>query len=144
MMAAQLEISPGAPPSSRRVSIEDPRTFYVRISRQQWCDIPFGELVDVGADGGPAVWLDGPSLVFPERRQLVAIERELRLQRAVERYRHARSRAVASSAFGDVETRKTLAGLQSYIRRCHVSIVNLAVGYTWPRNPPGYIEFAEE
>jgi hypothetical protein len=129
---------------ARRVFLEDPRTFYVSISRAQWRDLPYGTVIDTAHDGGPAVWLDGPALVFPERRQLRVVELQGILARAVTRYEQALARAISSKSLRDEVTRKALADQQRYVRRCHVALVNLAIGYTWPGNPPGYIEFSDD
>lgn len=142
-MGAALQESP-RPLGARRVFIENPRTFLVAISRAQWRDMAYGAIADVAPDGGPAVWLDGPVLVFPSRRQLRAIELQNILARAVARYHAALHRSIAKNELATVEARQLLQDLQKYVRRCHVALVNLAIGYTWPGNPPGHIEFADE
>ncbi len=102
--------------------------------------MPFGAVIDTAADGGTAVYVDGPVMVFSELRQRRALELKKFLDRAIDDYR----RVLAKLVTGDEDARKKIGGLQHHVRRCHIALVNLAIGYTWPRNPPGHIEFAED
>ena len=107
---------------SRRRLIENPKTFLVAISRAQWRGLPLEFITGPGT-------LGQPHLVFDD--ELVAVA----LQLDIDRLHAKRTR----SWKGD--ERRYLAML---IRRKHLARVALAVGYTWPGNPPGHIEFAPD
>lgn len=122
-----LAVIPSAPLDTakpRRRLIENPKTFYVALSRAQWRELPFAAFADAG-------WIGQPSLVFDELDELTA----MRLQLDIERLAAKRRRAWKP------EMRRYLAML---MRRKHLARVALAVGYTWPGNPPGHIEFAPD
>lgn len=124
-MSAVLELRPDS--STRYVSLENPRTFTIAITRQQWRDLPF-ELIT-----GETCVLDGPILKFAERDLLLLEDRESALDLHLKMYRRALRTGVSTA----------IAHGADQIRRAHIAIVNLAIGYTWPGNPPGHIEFAE-
>lgn len=135
MMAAQLE-NVFVPSRSRRVFYENPLTFTVSLSRQQWRDMRFARLID------PLDWPHEPRLVFADAQYLSSLELRGDFEYAAEQYRAALQRAVADRKM-DVAAKSKLQHLQNFVRRRHVALVNLAIGYTWPGNPPGWIEFAE-
>lgn len=103
----------------------DPRTFYVRISREELRLIPINRVL--------IPTLDGPVLVFRGTNQQWAELLKDDLNSIADLMR-ARGRSMPP---------KQRHGILARARRLHVQRVDLAVGYTWPRNPPGYIEFAE-
>lgn len=99
----------------------DPRTHLVRITRQELGAIPMRFIL----------WpvLDGPVLVFAPADMP---EAEL-AQEWITGFRESVSRTVRA------EKRKRLFRAA---RDWHLTRVQLARGYTWPGNPPGWIEFA--
>jgi hypothetical protein len=105
----------------RRLLLENPRTFLISLTRDAWRRLPLANVV--------RPTLDGPVLVFTNTQR--AQELQGRIDELHVRYRRA----------FDVKTRKVLA---LRIRKAHLARVSLACGYTWPGNPPGHIEFAEQ
>lgn len=99
---------------------EDPRTFLVTVSRKQFRELPLRCVL--------IPTLGSPVLVFEPRRQARAACLASQIEHQAGLYRRA------------FEPRKR-AALASYMRRLHLQRVGLAIGYTWPGNPPGYIEF---
>jgi hypothetical protein len=124
-MAAVL---PLAPPQirNRRVFIENPRTFAISISRQQFRELPF-TVVLLG------VLSNAPRLVFSERDAPQADVWQAEIDWRVLPYMRAREREWWSRV-REIRTR---------VMRYHLDRVALAIGYTWPGNPPGHIEFAD-
>lgn len=118
-----------APGSQRFRRIEDPRTFLISLSRQQWRALPLAFVV--------YPTLDGPILVFPDRRIDAAERLQLDVLQLFEQWKSAYS--------SDRERMQRMrTSLTWRIRRKHLARVSLACGYTWPGNPPGYIEFAPD
>jgi len=101
----------------------DPRTILTKITRAQFASIPLRFIVT------PV--LDGPTLVFSEKDQ---------------------GRAEVFSADIDVtrellprsRNREVIKRLSRAARVAHEKRVAMALGYTWPDNPPGHIEFADD
>lgn len=102
--------------------LPDLRTYFFHVTRQQFREVPLRNVL--------IPTLDGPVLVFEERHQPRAAVLAAQIQDQGALYRRA----------FDPFKRRSFA---NYIRRLHLRRVSLAVGYTWPGNPPGYIEFAE-
>lgn len=103
--------------------LEDLRTFFVPISRKRLRELPMRFVVIFA--------LDAPLLVF-ECRDLGRVQQ---LQEWIKRDFQLRRRAY------DVERKKYFA---RKIRDNWLCLVALAIGYTWPGNPPGWIEFAAD
>lgn len=126
-MAAVLELAPRS--STRYVSLENPRTFLVSLTRQQWRALPLNFVV--------YPTLDGPVLVFPEHRVDRAEYLQLEVLQLFEQWKSAFS----ADPLQMHRMRKALA----WRMRCkYLERVSLACGYTWPGNPPGHIEFAPD
>lgn len=121
-MAAVMELHPTS--SRRYVSLENPRTFVVALSRRQWRDLPFDDIV--------RFTLDGPVLVFNERAAAAAVDKQLEIDEL-----HAQWKQLIK--FEPLR----LPPIAARIHKLHGQRVALACGYTWPGNPPGHIEFAE-
>ena|ERR1700731_5214300 len=102
----------------------DPRTFTVPISRAQFRALQFRFiLIPV---------LDGPVLVFSNEHQPRASVYSAEL----DQWREAWPRAKRNR---DARRRISRA-----VRKAHDWCVSHAVGYTYPGNPPGHIEFAPD
>ena len=100
----------------------DPRTCTVPISRAQWLALPFRFiLIPV---------LDGPVLVFSTEDQPRASVYNAELDQWREAWPRARR-----------EARPRIARA---VRKAHSWRVHHALGYTYPGNPPGFIEFAAD
>jgi hypothetical protein len=102
----------------------DPRTFTVPISRAQFRALQFRFiLIPV---------LDGPVLVFsPEDQPQASVyNAELDL------WREAWPRAKRNA--------QTARRIARAVRKAHGWRVSHALGYTYPGNPPGHIEFAPD
>jgi hypothetical protein len=108
--------------SERAQWVEDPRTFCVRVSRRHFRELPLRFIL--------IPTLDAPRLVFSDRD---APQAEV-LKARIEEYRSAFFRA----------SREGQRRLAIAVRKPHLTRVALAVGYSWPGNPPGYIEFAPD
>lgn len=101
----------------------DLRTFFVRLSRQQFRELPLRFVL--------VPTLDGPRLIFPPEHQAQA--NVLQADLDVYRERYARTRK-----------RKKRMQIVGAVRLAHLWRVRLACGYSWPTNPPGWIEFAPD
>lgn len=99
----------------------DLRTYLVPVTRQQFRELPLRNVLI------PA--LDAPALRFEDRHAGRAACLASQIEHQGGLYRRT----------ADPFKRRSLA---NYIRRLHLRRVSLAVGYTWPGNPPGWIEFA--
>lgn len=104
-----------------RIAI-DPRTLTTKITRDQFAAVPLRFVLT------PV--LNGPQLVFRAQDQGHAEVLSAELDVWREQLPRSRNR--------DVIKRVSWAARQAHKKR-----VALAVGYTWPENPPGYIEFAD-
>lgn len=104
----------------------DPRTYWVALSREDWRRLPLARVL--------TVTLDAPRLVFRSTNQQWAELAKDDIAEIAEQIRHA------GPSF-PLQRRK---GLLARARRLHIQMVDLATGYTWPRNPPGWIEFASD
>lgn len=124
-MAAVLPLPIPEPVPRRRISIENPRTFLIALSRRQWCELPH-ELIT-----RETFVLDGPLLVFAENDLPRVAELEGNIEFAHALYRRAYDGAIRAHQ-------------ANVVRKKHIELVNLALGYTWPGNPPGHIEFAPD
>jgi hypothetical protein len=122
-MAANL-LSSALQVRSQRVFLENPRTFAVSLSRESWRRLPLEHLVSITPT------LNGPWLVFDDEKVGIAACAQERLRWLMQRYQRTY----------DVKKRIALA---RRIRKGRSFLVALAVGYTWPGNPPGWIEFAD-
>jgi hypothetical protein len=100
----------------------DPRTYYVALSREDWRHWPMTRIL--------THTLDGPRLVFRGTNQHWA---ELLKDDIA---------AIADLVAHTHLAEKRRRGVIARARRLHIQMVELAVGYTWPRNPPGWVEFA--
>jgi hypothetical protein len=101
----------------------DPRTC-MPISRAEFRALPFRFiLIPV---------LDGPVLVFPEEHQPHASVYNAELDQWREAWPRARRKAESARR------------IVRAVRKAHIWRVNHAVGYTYPGNPPGHIEFAPD
>jgi hypothetical protein len=103
----------------------DPRTWWLALSREDWRRFPLSRVL--------THTLDGPALVFRGTNQHWAELLKDDLSEIAEQLRHA-------GPGMPLHRRK---GMLARARRLHVQRVDLAVGYTWPRNPPGWIEFSQ-
>jgi len=101
----------------------DARTFYCRITRQQFRELPLRWIATHS--------LDGPALSFAPDDQAPAAVAAARIEELAGWLRKTR------------EVQKRI-GLARAIREQHLILVELARGYTWPGNPPGFIEFAPD
>jgi hypothetical protein len=102
----------------------DPRTCHVPITRAQWLAIPFRFiLIPV---------LDGPVLVFSTEDQPRASVYNAELDQWREAWPRAKRNPQAARRIARA------------VRKAHMWRVNHALGYTYPGNPPGYIEFAAD
>jgi hypothetical protein len=101
----------------------DPRTLLTQITRAQFAALPLRFIVT------PV--LNGPTLVFSEKDQGRAevFSSDIDLTREL----LPRSR-----------NREVIKRLSRAARVAHEKRVAMAVGYTWPGNPPGHIEFADD
>ena len=104
----------------------DPRTFTFAISREDWRRLSLERAL--------IHTLDGPRLVFRGENQQWAELHKDDLNRLAEQLRKAGRRI----------PKQRRQGMLARARRLHVQRVDLAVGYTWPKNPPGWIEFAPD
>ena len=120
--AAPAAIHPRKSGGGAGVWSVDPRTLLCHVTRQQFREVPLRFVLIPS--------LDAPVLVFEEHTHPRAAVLEAQIHDQGIRYRKA----------WDPFKRRSVG---SYIRRLHIRRVSLAVGYTWPGNPPGYIEFAE-
>lgn len=100
----------------------DPRTITTRITRAQFASIPLRFVLT------PV--LDGPVLAFhiEDRGHAEVLSAELDVWREL----------LPRSRSQEVIKRTSWAA-----RHAHKQLVALAVGYTWPGNPPGYIQFSD-
>lgn len=101
----------------------DPRTYYVSLSREDWRRFPLSRVL--------IHTLDGPRLVHRGENQKWAELIKDDIAQIAEQLAHAGPQF-------PLHRRK---GMLARARRLHIQAVDLAVGYTWPRNPPGWIEF---
>lgn len=99
----------------------DLRTYLQPVTRRAFRELPLRAIL--------IPTLDAPALRFEERHagRAACLAAQIEHQGAL--YRRT----------ADPFKRRSLA---SYIRRLHIRRVSIAVGYTWPGNPPGWIEFA--
>lgn len=111
-------------PAAQRVFVENPRTFCISISRQAMRELPFSFVL-------LPVLSCAPVLVFDDRRQGLAVVEQRRIDELVKPLMRARDG-------------KLIREMKATVRRAHLTRVALAIGYTWPGNPPGYIEFAPD
>jgi hypothetical protein len=109
----------------RFVPLENPRTFLTPIARSDWRRMPLEFVV--------LPTLDAPVLVFADKHSARAEYLQADIQKMDQRRRRKR----ATQDF------RAAAAIANQIRRAHLRRVSLAIGYTWPGNPPGHIEFAD-
>lgn len=103
--------------------IPNGRTYLLRISRRDFEELPLRFVLI------PA--LDGPRLVFNRCEQGRAAVLEARI-------------AEFAEVFPRTRDGKKRARLARAVRDLHRNLVEIAVGYSWPGNPPGYIKFHPE
>jgi hypothetical protein len=125
---------------------EDPRTFVLPLTRQAFRDLPLEHMICL-----PCPSLDRPVLVFDERHRADANYWRAELEdpeRKSLRTQYQKAKANVQRAQGDAaQLQKAMGPLKRIIRevrKFHARRVRLAIGYTWPGNPPGWIEFADD
>lgn len=107
--------------STPRIRI-DPRTITTKITRAQWASIPLRFVIT------PV--LDGPVLVFD-----IADDGQAQVLYAeIDHWREALPRC---------RNRDVIKRVSWAARQAHKKRVALAVGYTWPDNPMGYVHFSD-
>jgi hypothetical protein len=104
-------------------AIENPRTFLISLSREDWRALRLDHVCHVT--------IDGPVLVFPDEHATAATVHLAWIAEHFLRFQSAHS----------IPDRKKFV---RFIRDSHSARVTLACGYTWPGNPPGHICFAGE
>lgn len=107
-----------------RRPLENPRTFLVRVSRRQFRELSLRFVL--------VPTLDGPRLVFPpgaDQALATVLDAEL------DTWREARTKT---------RNPEKLKRIARAARDAHLRRVELAIGYTWPGNPPGHIAFAPD